>query len=463
MEILLDKTTTNEGLVKIKLTPADYQPRFEKKVKSYAKQVSIKGFRPGKAPLGLVKKMYGKGIMAAEVQDLLTESLEDYVAENEIRLIGQPIANEKKAEDIDWTGQSDLEFEYEIGFATEFSCDLSADIEVIKYRVEDPDDKRVDEEIDYLRSFYEQIEFSEVSQEGDDFNCTVTQKSSGISINKKFLFWNEIPEQKREKFIGLKPGDSLELNIKEVINDATYLANLPDTNSDITFDTEDNTGEIFIFTIEGVRRTITAELNQELYDKEFGEGEVTNEEELRERLRKEIPNQYKNDIELLFNESIKDALIEHAQVSLPDGFLKKQMLKHSKLAHNDEERSDEDILDEVEDDFDESYNEAARKLKWDFIMGKIAQEHDIEVTPEELKEGVKGYLIRYINFPYIDEPIEKLIDSYAVKILQENKWSLLTNNIYPEVLSAKVVEFVKTKITTKEQEMPEEDMKAITS
>ena len=126
MEIILNKTNNTEGLIKIKLTEGDYQPNVEEKVKDYARKASIKGFRQGKVPTGVIKKMFGKSILVEEINHLLSHKLSDYIKENNLKILGEPIPNQEKALTIDWEAQKNFEFEYQIGMVEDFNYDLSS-------------------------------------------------------------------------------------------------------------------------------------------------------------------------------------------------------------------------------------------------------------------------------------------------------------------------------------------------
>ena len=120
MEIQLEKNSSSEALIKINLKESDYQSKFKEKLKSYSKQANIKGFRPGKVPISLIEKMYGKSIMVEEINKMLVDSLKKYIKENDIKIIGDPLPNNDKANEIDWDTQKEFDFEYNIGLIEDF-------------------------------------------------------------------------------------------------------------------------------------------------------------------------------------------------------------------------------------------------------------------------------------------------------------------------------------------------------
>src|SRR5882724_381352 len=136
MNIILDKASATDGLIKITLTESDYQPKVEEKVKEYSRKANIKGFRAGKVPSGVIKKMFGKSILVEEVNHMVSHGISDYIRENKLRILGDPIPNEDKARTIDWDSQKDFEFEFQIGMVDDFPVELSNKVKVASHPIE---------------------------------------------------------------------------------------------------------------------------------------------------------------------------------------------------------------------------------------------------------------------------------------------------------------------------------------
>jgi len=152
MDISLDRQKSNEALIKIKLKEGDYQPHVTQKIKEYSKTAQIKGFRPGKVPFGLIKKMYGKSIMVEEINRMLSSSLSDYIKEQDLKILGDPLPNLEKSKDIDWDHQKDFEFEYNIGLVDDFKYDLEKQ-KITEFKIK-VDKKMIDEELETIRKNY---------------------------------------------------------------------------------------------------------------------------------------------------------------------------------------------------------------------------------------------------------------------------------------------------------------------
>ena len=200
MEIILDKQSAIEGLIKITLKEADYQPKVEEKVKEYSRKAQIKGFRPGKVPPGLIKKMYGKSILIEEINDLLSKSVIDYIKQNDIKIIGDPLPVMDKTLKIDWDNQKDFEFEYMIGLVDTFTIDYSLNIDSVKVEI---DEITLKETLAKLKKEYGNYTEPEECREGDDVFGVLAP--AGSSENKEvWLLHNQLKDEAKTKLLGLK-------------------------------------------------------------------------------------------------------------------------------------------------------------------------------------------------------------------------------------------------------------------
>ena len=245
MDITLDKKNAIEASIKIKVNESDYQPKVEEKVKEYARKANIKGFRPGKVPVGMIKKMYGKAIIVEEVNDILSKSLGDFIKEKDLQILGDPLPDLEKSKDIDWENQKDFEFDYEIGLAADFEYDLSKK-QKVKHYVIDVNKKVLDETIDNLKKQFGDIEHPEVSEEGDTLVGEIKQVEGELS-NETRIILEEVEKKERKQFIGLKKEDTLEFDLKKAFKDNTTVSRLVDVGAEKA---EELTGK-FQFIISG--------------------------------------------------------------------------------------------------------------------------------------------------------------------------------------------------------------------
>jgi len=188
MDITLDKQSTTDGLIKITLTEGDYQPKVEEKVKEYSRKANIKGFRAGKVPSGVIKKMFGKSILVEEVNHLISHSVSDYIKDNNLRILGDPLPNQEKARTIDWDTQKSFEFEFQVGMVEDFQYELSPKVKLKSHSIE-VNDAVIQETLADMRQRFGKVTYPEVSGENDNLFGEVTgsdgeKKSSYIPIAK---------------------------------------------------------------------------------------------------------------------------------------------------------------------------------------------------------------------------------------------------------------------------------------
>ena len=271
MDITLDKKTSTEALIKVKLKENDYQPNVEEKVKEYAKKANIKGFRPGKVPASLIKKMYGKSIVAEEINSILSRSLSDYIKEQNIQLIGEPLPDQEKANQIDWEAQKEFEFDYDIGMVSDFTYDVSSKQKVKSYKIE-LDKKTEQETLDNIKKQFGTVTNPEQAQEGDAFYGEI-KENDGDLHNQGVIQFDDLAKKEQKNFLALKPGDSIELDIKKAFKDEQTISHVLNVGLEKANEIQGK----YTFTLKNINHTEPAELNQELFDKVFGKDVIKSE------------------------------------------------------------------------------------------------------------------------------------------------------------------------------------------
>ncbi|QSE97282.1 trigger factor [Fulvivirga lutea] len=439
MDISLDKKSSTEAIIKVKLNETDYQPKVEEKVKDYAKKANIKGFRPGKVPTGLIKKMYGKSILVEEVNNTLSQSINNYVKENNIQLIGEPLPDQEKSKNIDWDTQKEFEFEYEIGMVDDFKYDISSKVKVKSYTIE-LDKKGLNETLDNVKKQFGEVTNPEVSEEGDDLFGTFQEVDGDLS-NESLLKWDNINKKEQKKFKGLKSGDSVEIEIHKLVNDIHDLMSLLDIGHDKAHDIKGK----FTFTVKNVNRTVPATLNQDLFDKVFGKDVVKSESEFTEKVKQTVEENYKRESNLLLNRDIRDTLIKSTKIEVPEKFLKKWL-----LVTNEGKVTEEDI--------EKEFDEYVRSLKWDLLRNKISEDNEIKVEHADVKDRAKGMILSQLGGPAAAEQLKDHLDSFADNYLQaENGQNYM--KVYNELREDKIMDLVKEKISVSDKKVNLEEFK----
>ncbi len=392
MEIKLEKKNETNAFIHVSVVEEDYKAKFDKKLEDYRKQAAIKGFRPGKAPMGLVKKMIGKEVRMDEVNDIVTKGVSDYIQEEKLDLLGAPIP---QAENVDFGKEKNFNFSYEIGLVPDFDYDISEKVEADNYKI-DITTKQVDTYIDNLRSRFGNVENPEESQKDDFVYGEIFQMTKDEEGNETKTFSvetlipsNKIAESQVAKFIGVKGGDTFTFNIEEA------LPNDKERGFALGVEKEDAaklSGE-FTMVVESITRRIPALMDEEFFKKvgafkpvepkvvvegeepqaeqEPQEPEVMNEEEFRNEIMTRLKDDYAKEGEALTDIYIRRELIKNTQMDLPDEFLKRW------LAFANEGKF-------TKQQIEEEYPEFIKEMKWSLIQNRILKDKDIEITKEDI-------------------------------------------------------------------------------
>lgn len=439
MEITLDKHSSNQASIKIKLEEADYQQKVDAKVKDYAKKANIKGFRPGKAPITMVKKLYGTSVLVDEINNVLSASLNDYIKGQEFKLLGEPLPVIEDADQIDWKNQKEFEFEYKIGFLENIELNLDNSIEVKDYVLE-LNDHEVNDAIGNLRRQYGKMTNPEVSQENDFLYGDL--KSTDGSFEKTLsLPLSKIEEESLNQFLGLEKGSEITFDPSKVIKEdlAQVLSLSPEEAKGVSGD--------YIFTVQNINRTEDGELNQEFFDKVFGPDQVHSEEAFFNKTKEILQGNYNKEARVFTDEKIKEALVDHAKIELPEEFLKEWLART-----NEGKITDEDI--------EKEFPVYSRQMSWNLISNQIAEKNEIKAEHEEVLEKTKEMIREQLASSGMGSQMEDSMGMFVENYLQgkdgQNYMQMLTS-----VQNEKVLNFVKEKISLSEEKISIEEFKKL--
>lgn len=442
MEITLDKKNTTEGLIKVKLTQGDYQPQVEEKIRDYARKANLKGFRPGKVPNGVIKRMFGKSILVEEINQVLSNRLTEYIKDSKLRIIGEPLPITETSSAIDWDTQKEFEFEYQIGMVDDFSYELSPKVKIKSYPIE-VDDKVIQETLTDLRKRFGKVNYPELSHAGDNLFGELRASEGDFKKESVLLSTDKVVTGEQKKFIGLKKEDEVEFEIQKVFKEASELAQLLDVPEE---ETKDISGK-YILKITNISSTEPAEINQELFDRVFGKDAVKNEEEFIGKIKETIGGNYLRETEHFIEHNIEDHLINHTKINLPEGFLKSWL-----KATSEGQVTDEVIASE--------FDAYTRNLKWDLIKNKIAEDNKIQVDAAEVKERAREMIVNQFGGPAIAEQLKDRLDGITDNYLShENGQNFM--RLYNQIRHEKIMKHIKENITLTEKKVTLEEFKKI--
>ena len=222
MEISFDKQQKTQGVIKISVNRADFQPGVDQKIKEYSKTANIKGFRPGKVPTGMIKKMYGNALIVDEINKLVGEKLNSFLRESETQFLGEPLPVKQDVE-FDWENQQDFEFEYEIGFAEDFEVKVDKKVKMEKYSIK-VDDKVIDETIENLQRQFGDVENPEIAGEKDTLYGSVKSKDGSID-QEVSIDLRDVEKSSLKKLTGIKLEDEIEIDPKKTFKHENVIKN----------------------------------------------------------------------------------------------------------------------------------------------------------------------------------------------------------------------------------------------
>ncbi len=433
----------------MEITPEDYQEAVTKNLKDYQRKANIPGFRPGKVPFGMVKKMYGKAVMADEVNKILSDQLATYMTDEKLDVLGNPLPNKEKTKTALFEDGEIFEFYFDLGLAPEFKLNLGPEMEIENYQIQ-IDDKMVDGYIEDTRKRNGNFTHPDVAGEADMLSGGATKlgadrmPAEGFEQKKIFLSLDQIQDKEvKGKLIALKKENLLffkPLEFFPTIEEASKQLNLPaDTLSDPEIS--------FSFKLDEITHVEPAELNSEFFAQVYPGETIETEEDFRARVRKDAAASFSGETDKLLFQDITKTLIDSTEMQLPDEFLKRWLYEH------DENKLS---LDEIEQQFPAF----AKSMKWQLIENKVIKEHNLEVTEDEIRGYIRSYMLRQVSQEFVDPEMARKYES-IVDAFMQNKEQV--QKIKDQLFDAKLMGLFKEKVTLKPVEIGYEEFIALVS
>jgi trigger factor len=406
----------------------DYKGQVAKRINEKMPLATVKGFRKGAVPKDLVEKQYGKAIKQEEVQKVVDLALERFVQSERLNLLGTPLA--KVNEDFSWDTE-ELVFEYEIGLVPTFEIDLDAKNDIIKYVVT-ADDKLIDGQVARIQKQFGKPVPQEVVEAGFEVSGTFFNLEKGINNTTTISLDIFKDKATADKFIGKKVGDVVTVNTKGLFEDDHQLMDVMKVGHDDVHGLDVDVD----FTIEGINSIELAELNQELFDKLFGPGNVASLEDLKAKIKEDAETQFAQQADQKLLGDVTEFLIENTKFDLPAEFLKKwlQTVGEKKLSPAEAE---------VE------YARSEKGLRFQLIEGRAMAQSDIKITFEDLKsfttKSIRQQMAQFGQTNPTDEEVQGIV---ARVLANQDEVKRLSD----QVVAEKLLELFKEKAnpTTKE-------------
>lgn len=419
--------------MKVVVNEADYGQAVEKQLRDYKRKANVPGFRPGMVPMGIVKKMYGKHVVAEQSYHLASNSVFEYLQKENIDYVGDVIPSEEQG-DFDFENNTEFEFVFEIGEAPKIELELSAKDKVTYSKIKV--DKKMHNEYrsNYLRRYGRLIDVDKVEK---DEALNVTLDNGDMRIEEAYVGLISMTDEERKEWKGKKVGYKTTVNINE-------LYKKPEQRAAILSVKEEELESIkpeFELEITKIRRFADPELNEEFFKMAFPAGNVTSEEELDKFIDEEIERELKRECDFMFANQMRKFIIEKAGLQMPEEFLKRWLyvINEGKFSR-----------EEIEKDFAAFIN----MFTWNYLQKHFITEGDIKVTPEEAKaEAMSFAQMQFAQYGMPSAPAD-MLEGFAKQIM-DNKEQL--QKIYEKLFEEKVVEYLRGKIKVTEKAVSAEE------
>ena len=445
MNISFEAPDKINGLMTITLETADYQPEVDKTLKDYRKRANIPGFRPGQAPMGMIKRQFGPSVKVEAVNKLLGEKLYEYVRENKIQMLGEPLPSDKQ-EQLDFESDQPLTFKFDIAVAPEFEAKLSGKDKVPYYNIT-VDDKLIGQQVEMYQNRsgqYEKVE-QYSSEERDMLKGDLREvgKEGGIELSDVVLMPQYIKVDDQKKlFDACKLGDIITWNPRKAYpdNDAEVSAMLKIQKEEV----KDHEGD-FTFQVTEISRYVKHEVNQELFDQVFGDGNVKDEKEFRQKIADQISQQFKADSDYKFLQDVR-AHVEKkvGKLEFPEALLKRVMMNNNK--------------DKGADFVEKNFEASIKELGWHLMKEQLVAAQDIKVDDADLKNVAKeAARMQFAQYGMSNVPDEYL-ENYAAEMLKKRE---NVDGLVDRAVDVKLTAALKNVVKLDEKDITMEDFQKL--
>ena len=445
MKITFDCPDKINGLLTMTIEPADYQEQVEKTLKNYRKKAQVPGFRPGMVPMGMIKKQYGTAVKVDEVNKLMGEKLYAYIQENKIQMLGEPLPNQEKQVPQDFEKDGELTFVFDIAVAPEFKAELTAKDKIDYYKIK-ADDKLIDDQVQMYQSQAGEFVKAEVFSGNDTLTGDLREldeqgntKEGGITTEGGMVMPAYIKAEDQKKlFDGAKPGDIITFNPKKAYpdNDAEVAALLKVEKEQVKDLTAD-----FSYQITEIRHFQPAEVDQKLFDRVFGEGEVKDEKAFRAKIAETIAPQLQQNSDYKFLLDVRQYLEKKVgDLQFPEALLKRVMMQNNK--------------DKGADFVEKNFEGSIKELKWHLIKEQIVAANNLKVEEDDLKAVAKEAIrAQFAQYGMSNVP-DDVLENYAAEQLKKRE---NVDNFVDRAVDMKLTEVLKNVVKLNEKEVSLED------
>lgn len=430
MNITKENSGNLTAIIKIELKKEDYQEKVKKILNDYQKKAIMPGFRKGKVPFGMINKMYGKSVLAEEINKIVSETLNQYIIDEKLDILGYPLPNNDKTKNIDFDTPKELEFFFDIGFASPFEITLDEKIKVYYYNIS-VDEKTVGKYLDNLRLRFGKNSNPDSADEKDILRGNIVEVDENNNIIKNgmnrsvSINLNSISiKTAAKKFIGAKIGDEIVFDPKSIANSTSEIASILSISKQEAEAVKNN----FQITITGINRYEPAEINEAFFKMVYPKENIENIDQLKKKIENDAAISFVAESDRKFLNDTIEKLIEIAHIKLPNDFLKRWILENSQGKMTKEQ-------------VENQYDNYVKSVKWQLIEAKIVKEYDINVTEDEMRMQVKSYFLGMQEKN--DEESEKRLNEIVESVLKSPEES---KRIHNQLYDKKLLDLFRGKV-----------------
>ncbi len=437
MEIIKNQIDDLNLELTLSIKKEDYSEKKKKRISEYRRKAEIKGFRKGMVPVSLVEKMYGPSALVDSVNDVISEALNNYIKDNSLRIVGEPLPAEDQPQ-TDWVDGNDFTFKFDVATTPELSFELSASDEIPYYNINVTEAAKKEMKANLLKQ-YGSLEDGDAAAE-DDF-IIVDLEQGETRIEGAYVSIRNVDEAQRSSFIGLKAGDVIDVDVNKAFTNETDRASLLKVKKEELAALE----PVWKMTVKNVKTFKSAEVSQETFDKIFGEGKVNSEEEFDAKIAERLVAEYAQESEFRFSKDARDYLMKKADIALPEKFLKRWI-----FVANEGKFTMEDI--------DKEFDAFLEDFRWQMIKGYLAQKYEVKVEQEDLLSSAKSFAAYQFAMYGMSNVPEEQLEAFAKNILSQEKEG---RRVYEQVEEQKVLNAARAQVTLKNKKISVEKFREL--
>lgn len=412
-------------IVTLNVGKEDYAPKVKKILGDYRKNADIKGFRKGMAPISIIEKMHGRAALVDSVNGLISDGLNNYINDNKLNIIGEPLPNETEQKPIDWENPDNMEFVFDLALAPTIELNLTSKDKIVYHEVAVTKEEKSKYRSNILKQFG-QLGKADTIEEEDFIIADLVQEDN--RIEGTYIALRSIEDKKiKKQFVGKKVGDEFVIDVNKAFTNETDRATMLKVKKEELASIEPN----YTVVVKEVKRFVDAELNQELFDKMFGAGVVNNEEEFDAKIVEKMKSEYAQESDYRFMLDAREYLIEKAAIAVPEEFLKRWLFSANEGKFT---------MADIEKDF----GLFLKDFRWQMIRQYFIKEQKLEITREELLEQAKKIASYQFAMYGLPNAPEEQLNQYAESMLSNEKEG---KRIFDKVEEDKVIDYVRSVIT----------------